>query len=183
MILVFAGGTCGDIVCGSIDDKDFVFDYNTTEIKFDKKREKLKKPHLFKSFKDKQTYLAKAVKKYNCIPSHDIDFHIRNRDNFWGITVEDPKHRLLAAKRFKLKNQPQSWKDIEKMSHSHTAEQYANTIYEMRKKIKRHAKFTIDFSEILSGRLINIIESQDIVISAEKENIYHFWLSNNRLKI
>ena len=98
-IVCYTGGTCGDMISAILDSAGGYFTNN--RVMFDQDRTQLKKPHLFNSDTEKDQYLIEAGKKYRSIPSHDLDYHIRNAHDFIGITVQDNAVALWAATRFK----------------------------------------------------------------------------------
>jgi len=172
MLIVFAGGTCGDIVCELID-------RGTMPVFEDGYRSKLKHIDRFNSDLEKMEYIKEAEKKFKSIPSHDLDFHIKNQHNFIGITVMNHKDRLWASERFKIINQPESWEVMAKSSGADTIESYAEVIDQMTKRIKITKNPTIDLHNIRNGTLIDQMQALNIdLISSAKEH-YQNWLKRH----
>ena len=174
MIICFAGGTYGDIVTVMLDSKNckLVQDKGYPIFTLPKDRIKLKLPHLFLNAEEKNNYIKQMNKKYLSIPSHDLDFHLQNKHNFFGVVCEDKNLRLKASKRFKT-----LYQNPENMSNSTSIEQYANDILEMSKKIINSGNQYIDLAQIISGNLIDVIERKhNIEINEKNKNFYKNWL-------
>ena len=169
MLIVFAGGTCGDIVCQLIDKGPMpVFE--------DKFRSKLKHPYQFNSDKEKLLYIEEANKIYKTIPSHDVDFHIQHRHDFVGITVKDHQDRIWASQRFKALNQPESWDKMTKMIGENSIESYARAIDQITQRIQITKQPTIDLKDIREGRLIMQLNAMNIELISSAEKDYQQWL-------
>ena len=107
-IVCYTGGTCGDMISAILDPIGTRFRHTAVMIDH-ADRSRLKKPHLFQSDQEKDQYLIEIEKKYQSIPSHDLDYHVRKKHNFIGITVQDKAVALWAAKRFKQLHRAHVW--------------------------------------------------------------------------
>lgn len=172
MLVVFAGGTCGDIVCELIDK-------GTMPIFEDKYRSKLKHLDQFKDDAEKLKFMKEAENKFKSIPSHDLDFHIEHQHNFIGITATDSQDRLWASERFKRKNQPESWQVMTAISGADSIESYAEVIDQMTQRIQITKQPTIDLKDIRKGQLIERLNALNIQLISGAKDHYQQWLGRH----
>ena len=179
-IICFAGGTAGDLVVGVLDPRNCLYDNQQGSITLEKDRYTMKKFWLFNNEQDKDEYIDKVFKKYNSLPSHDVDFHINTTNrNVIGITCFDKSLRLQSAKRFKSLHRPYVWDSLRKVTDTETIDQYSNDILEISRKLKQ--KFpTIDLQEIIGGDLINSLKILGHEIPAEGLRLYESWLERQQ---
>ena len=85
-IVVYMGGTCGDLVTAILDPFSTELGSNGNVI-LGPSRSYLKKPHSFSDDAEKNHYLEETFSWCNSIPSHDLDYHIRQHHKFIGIVV------------------------------------------------------------------------------------------------
>ena len=109
-IICYAGGTCGDLIAALIDSKGAYF--RNKAVMFKQERLRFKKPHAFADDEERDQYLAEMTLKYKSIPSHDLQYHLRRKHNFIGITVSDWNTAQWASKRFKELHQSHVWEDM-----------------------------------------------------------------------
>lgn len=176
-IVCYMGGTCGDLISAIIDCRDTQFDRSRmihTEI-----RQRLKKPHLFSTDKDKDDYLkqVEADTDYRSISSHDLTYHINSGHSFIGITCDDFKIALKAACRFKNFHRPHVWNEMQSASGAKTVDDYAQMILDFSNLVRQHTDKTVKLESIMSGNVLP--ELSDILkISFDKssQNVYKNWM-------
>jgi hypothetical protein len=84
-IVCYTGGTCGDLITAMIDHRDSMFAHRA--VMHDMYRQRLKKPLTFADDIEKNQYLLDISKKYHSIPSHDLDYHVKQLHEFISIPV------------------------------------------------------------------------------------------------
>lgn len=178
-IVCYAGGTCGDIITALIDPTESIINNNGT-VKLPLDRSNLKKPHLFASDQDKLDYIARAGLLYNSIPSHDVEFHVRQSHNFIGIVIEHVDTAMWAATRFKLFHRPHVWEEMQRACGATTIEDYAEILMHMTRVIKQHTDRIITLESIRSGDAVNQIQKLVPVITGQ--SIYQHWIEKEHNK-
>lgn len=168
-IVCYTGGTCGDMISAIIDPTSAYF--RNTTVMFEQGRTLLKKPHLFESDEAKDQYLVDAEKKYQSIPSHDLDYHIRKGHKFIGITVQDPDVALWAANRFKKLHRPHVWEEMTTMCGINSVNEYAQIMIDFSNLIVQHTNSIITLESIRNGTAL----SNPVLHNANK-NFYRDWL-------
>jgi len=168
-IVCYTGGTCGDMISGILDSTGARFK-NTTVI-FDQDRTCLKKPHLFQSDAEKDRYLIEAEKKYQSIPSHDLDYHICRAHDFIGITVQDKKVALWAAKRFKKLHRPHVWQEMVAACGADTVEGYAQMMIDFSNLVSQHTERIVTLESIRAGTALD-----NPILNTASKNFYLNWL-------
>ena len=166
------GGTCGDLLTALIDPKDAVLD--NTKVILPADRQRFKKPHTFNSDREKTQYLKNISKQYNSIPSHNIEFHLKKKHQFVGITVEKFNTALWAAKRFKNMHQIHVWKEMQQACGGSTTKEYAQMIMSYSYMILQNTQKTVSLESILEGYAIE--ELKPFVPDIAGEEFYHTWL-------
>jgi hypothetical protein len=168
-IICYTGGTCGDMISGILDPNGARFK-NTTVI-FDQDRTCLKKPHLFQSDAEKDQYLVEAEKKYQSIPSHDLDYHIRKAHDFIGITVQDKAVALWAATRFKRLHRAHVWEEMTAACGADTVEGYAQMMIDFSNLVSQHTDRIVTLESIRTGTALD-----NPILKTASKNFYLNWL-------
>ena len=75
-IVVYTGGTCGDLLGALIDPSSAKV--TGTTMSLDPHQQKLKKPQNFNTDEEKDTYIQSV--NFNSIVSHDTEYHKRRND-------------------------------------------------------------------------------------------------------
>ena len=169
-IVCYTGGACGDMISAILDPTGTRFN-NTAMIIDDVYRTRLKKPHLFQSDAEKDQYLIEIEKKYKSIPSHDLDYHIRKKHNFIGITVQDKTVALWAAKRFKKLHRPHVWQEMNTVCGVDTVEGYAQIMIDFSDLIKQHTDRIVSLESILAGTALD-----NPILKLANKNVYRNWI-------
>lgn len=177
-IVCYAGGTCGDLVSALIDPTDARLDTENKRVMILPVRSMLKKPFLFNSIQDKDSYVSNMGKQYKSIPSHDAEYHISKKHPFIGIAVSKFETAMWAAKRFKNLHDPQVWDKLCTQLSINTTEQYASMILDFNSLMLQHSTHLIFLEEILDGKLIERLEDiRSSKLPANTNEFYTNWLS------
>jgi hypothetical protein len=169
-IICYAGGTCGDMITAILDPVGTRFTHTTVMID-DLDRSRLKKPHLFQSDLDKDQYLIGIEKKYQSIPSHDLDYHIRKKHDFIGITVQDTAMALWAANRFKKLHRAHVWEEMVALCSANSVEGYAQMLIDFSNVVKQYTDRIVTLESIRAGTALN-----NPVLKTANKNFYRNWL-------
>ena len=169
-IVCYTGGACGDMISAILDPTGTRFN-NTAMIIDDVYRTRLKKPHLFQSDLEKDQYLIEIEKKYKSIPSHDLDYHIRKKHNFIGITVQDKTVALWAATRFKRLHGAHVWEEMNTVCGVGTVEGYAQIMIDFSDLIKQHTDRIVSLESILAGTALD-----NPILKLANKNVYRNWI-------
>ena len=169
-IVCYTGGTCGDMISATLDTTGAYF--QTTTVMFDQDRMCFKKPHLFLSDLEKDQYLTEAKKKYQSIPSHDLDYHIRKAHDFIGITVQDKAVALWAAKRFKRLHRAHVWNEMVAACGANSVEDYAQIMIDFSNLIRQHTDRIVSLESIHAGTALD-----NPVLKTANKNFYLNWLN------
>jgi hypothetical protein len=175
-IICFTGGTCGDILTVMIDSTEV--DLSHTWLGLSAERCRLKKPHTFCNDLEKNLYLDQVSLLYNSIPSHDLDYHVRQRHNFISITVKDFGVALWASTRFKEIHRPHVWEEMQRVCGATTIEEYAQRIIDYSNMVQQHTDCIVTLERILSGHAIEDL-SQWIKTDLNID-IYKRWLQQHQ---
>ena len=175
-IVVYTGGTCGDLIAALIDPTGVKFSGQMVMHPEDRRR--LKKPHIFNSESDKDNYIEYVNAKYLAIPSHDIDYHISRKHTFIGITVEDRKIATWAATRFKNLHRDEVWNSMSRACGAETVDDYAQILLDYSGMVKQHTNRIIQLEQIIGGTAINSLE--ELGINNTSKNVYKNWLDVQR---
>lgn len=167
-IICYAGGTCGDLVTALIDSQGAYF--RGKSVMFDLDRMRLKKPHTFDNDLERDQYLETMSARYRSIPSHDLDYHIRQGHEFTGIVVSDWPVALWAATRFKELHRPHAWQEMITACGATTVEDYAQIIIDFSKRIVRHTDKIITLESIRAGTVL-----QNQLLPTVSKNFYQNW--------
>jgi len=175
-IVCFAGGTAGDLVVGVLDPRNCSYDYDHGSINLEEDRYAMQKFWKFDDDIKKDAYLKEAFKSYDSLPSHDVDFHFKNKTNdVLGITCFDEDLRRKSARRFKSLHRPWIWESLRFVTDTETIEKYTNDILKISRKLKDRFN-TIDLEDIIKGNLIKNLQSLGYEISDEGIKLYETWL-------
>lgn len=169
-IVCYTGGACGDMISAILDPTGTRFN-NTAMIIDDVYRTRLKKPHLFQSDAEKDQYLIEIEKKYKSIPSHDLDYHVRKKHNFIGITVQDKTVALWAATRFKRLHGAHVWEEMNTVCGVDTVEGYAQIMIDFSDLIKQHTDRIVSLESILAGTALD-----NPILKLANKNVYRNWI-------
>jgi len=176
-IVCYMGGTCGDLISAIIDCRDTQFDRSRmihTEI-----RQRLKKPHLFSTDKDKDDYLkqVEADTDYRSISSHDLTYHINSGHSFIGITCDDFKIALKAACRFKNFHRPHVWDEMQSACGASTVADYAQMMLDFSNLVREHTSKTVKLESIMSGNVLPELNNiLSIPVDKRGSDVYQNWL-------
>ena len=171
IIIVYTGGTCGDLL-GALIDPSCASVIKTT-MSLDPEQQRLKKPHNFNSDDEKDLYIKNV--QFKSIVSHDIEYHKRKNHDFISIVVEDYKLALWAATRFKNLHRPEVWEEMKKIGGAGTVEEYAQLVLDYSNMVKKYAKHTIELQDIVSGKAITCLNTF-VSIPEESNPLYKKWL-------
>lgn len=174
-IVCYTGGSCGDLITAMIDHRGSKFMPNHT-VKHIDERQRLKKPHLFASDKEKDQYLLDIAQQYNSIPSHDLDYHIRRGHKFISIVVDDIDVACWAAKRFKDLHRPHVWEEMSKMCGAKTVDDYAQILIYYSNMVRNYTTHTVSLESIKQKTAIaNLEQALGQTISQSGKNVYRNW--------
>lgn len=174
-IVCYTGGTCGDLITAMIDHRDAKFYFKA--VMHDQQRQRLKKPFTFANDEEKDVFIQDIAQRYNSLPSHDLDYHVRRKHDFVSITVEDPKVALWAATRFKHLHRPHVWQEMQKACGAETVEDYAEILMQYSRMVQQHTDKLISLESIRQGRAVEELESRlSIKIDKAGQNFYGHWM-------
>jgi hypothetical protein len=169
-IVCYNGGACGDLVTAMIDPQEAVVN-NTLRLAPD--RSLLKKTHLFAGDQERNQYLVRASQHWNSIPSHDLEYHVRQAHDFIAITVEDWDTALWAATRFQQLHRPHVWQEMVESCGANNVKGYAQVMRDFSSLIKTKTQRIIQLERIVTG---HAVEDLLQLVPAVDANIYHTWL-------
>lgn len=176
-IVVYMGGSCGDLVTALLDTADAKFDKENKRVLLNPQRCKLKKPHLFANNKEKEHFLENIFQTYNSIPSHDLEWHIQRTDPFLGIKVSSRQTAIWAAERFKKLHKPHVWEEVKLATNINSTDQYADLLLHYGKKITSHTDKLLDLDEILNGLAIKKLSWLGYSLSTESSDLFHEYIT------
>lgn len=168
-IICYTGGTCGDVITALFDSTDTSYRANTVMIGADRSR--FKKPHTFVNDEEKDQCLAEMTTKYQSIPSHDLDYHIRRQHEFIGITVQNWDMALWAAQRFKNLHRPHVWAEMTKSCGAKSIEDYAQIMIDFSNLVVQHTDKIVTLESIRAGTAL-----QNLVLQNTDKDFYKIWL-------
>ena len=168
-IICYTGGTCGDVITALFDSTGTSYQGNTVMIDADRSR--LKKPHEFATNESKDQYLEEMATKYQSIPSHDLAYHVRQRHEFIGITVQDWNVALWAAQRFKDLHRPHVWAEMAAACGAKTVEAYAQMMLDFSNLVLTHTNKIVTLESIRAGTTL-----QNPILQNTDKNFYNTWL-------
>ena len=168
-IICYTGGTCGDVITALFDSTST--SYRGSTVMIDANRSRLKKPHEFVDDKDKDQYLVDIAVKYQSIPSHDLAYHVRQRHEFIGITVQDWNVALWAAQRFKDLHRPHVWTEMAAACGVDTVEAYAQIMLDFSNLVLTHTNKIVTLESILAGTAL-----QNPILCDTNKDFYKNWL-------
>lgn len=176
-IVCYTGGTCGDLITALIDPTDVEFNTLLKTLNHNITRLKLKKPHLFLSNKEKDSYLQEISKQYTSIPSHDLEYHAQQNHSFISITVNDFDVALWAASRFKNCHRPNVWKEMVAKCGAESINDYAQILIDFSQLARQHTDKLVKLEDIKQGNVIEPLEKiLDYRLPSTNKNIYYNWL-------
>lgn len=167
-IICYAGGTCGDLITALIDSKGAYF--RNKAVMFEQDRLRFKKPHTFANDEEKDQYLHDMAIKYQSVPSHDIQYHIKRKHNFIGITVQDLNVAKWAANRFKELHRPHVWAEMAFACGVDSVEEYAQTMIDFSNIVTQHTDRIITLESIKDGVVL-----QNPILKNAGKNLYQNW--------
>ena len=167
-IICYAGGTCGDLITALIDSKGAYF--QNKAVMFAQDRLRLKKPHTFADDIEKDQYLNEVANKYQSIPSHDLQYHIKCEHNFIGITVQNMNVANWAANRFKELHRPHVWAEMAAVCGVNTVEDYAQTMIDFSNLVTQHTDRIITLESIQDGTVLH-----NPILKNAGKNLYQNW--------
>jgi hypothetical protein len=168
-IICYTGGTCGDVITALFDSTGTSYRGNTVMIAADRSR--LKKPHEFANDNSKDQYLIDMAAKYQSIPSHDLDYHVRRQHEFIGITVQDWTVALWAAQRFKDLHRPHVWAEMTAACGAESVEDYAQMMLDFSNLVATHTSKIITLESIRAGTAL-----LNPVLENANKDFYNTWL-------
>ena len=174
-IVLYMGGCCGDIVTGIIDTRGVSI--ITGKCILLKKRSRLKKSFEFDNDADRNAYIQDAKHHWKSIPSHDAEYHIRNKHHYTGIVCHDQKTALWCATRFRKLHSDPVWKRMSKNSGAKTIEEYAQQILDFSNMIETYAHNTIELNDIINGNAIQRLEKLT-TIDVNARILYDQWIED-----
>jgi hypothetical protein len=175
-IVVYTGGTCGDLV-GAIIDPQCASIQGATMF-LDPLQQRLKKPHNFSNDEEKDNYINDI--KFKSIVSHDIEYHKRKNHRFISVIVDDFSLAMWAASRFKNLHRHHVWEEMQQVGKVNTVEGYAQLLIDYSNMAKLFATYTINLSDITSGQAIKKL-TEIVEITNISTALYEQWLSANKL--
>ena len=109
--------------------------------------------------------------KYQSVPSHDIQYHVKCKHNFIGITVQDLNVAKWAAERFKELHRPHVWAEMTSVCGVTTIEDYAQTMIDFSNIVTQHTDRIITLESIKNGTVL-----QNSTLKNASKNFYQNWL-------
>jgi|TARA_R110000823_G_scaffold222275_1_gene350611 hypothetical protein len=156
-IILYMGGCCGDIVTGLIDAKGISISSGRCIVL--NERSKLKRSFQFNNDKERDEYITTANVYWKSLPSHDADYHLRNKHSYTGIVCSDWETAIWAATRFRILHTDIVWNRMSKVSGAKSIEEYAQLIMDFSNMIKPDAYKIIDLKDIVNGHAVSKLKS------------------------
>ena len=176
-IVCYAGGCCGDLITALIDSQGARF--RDKSVMLDPERLRLKKSHTFASDVERDQYIQDIGTKYQSIPSHDLNYHVRAQHSIIGITVEDSDTALWAAERFKQLHRPHVWDEMQAACGANSVEDYAQIMIDFSKLLQQHTTRTVQLESIRAGTVLAQL-TQLVELNPASKNFYSNWLDLQR---
>jgi hypothetical protein len=177
-LVVYMGGSCGDLITSMLDLQDSSFDSAYRKMQLPQQRQRLKKPHTFANDQEKDQYLDQMVGIYTSIPSHDLDYHVRRGHDFIGIRVQDPDIALWAARRFQHAHRPEVWQSVAQGWNISSPEQYAQLLIDYGGMISSATDKLLELEDIISGHVVPCLEHLiGRKLDTSAVNCYRNWLA------
>lgn len=164
IITCFVGGTAGDIITKILDPRDLTLE-----------RQKLKKPHVFKTDLEKDLFLETT--EYISIPSHDFAYHCSRGHKLLGIVCRDMPTALWAANRFKQLHRPHVWKEMTTFCGADTSEAYAKMILDFGNMLASYTNNVLYLDDIINGHAVDRLK--ELGYQVPGKDIYKKWLIEN----
>ena len=175
-IVVYMGGTCGDLVTALLDPVNSGIGARGN-IQLDTARSRLKKPHEFANDAEKDQYLATVTDQYASIPSHDLTYHISHAHKVIGITVNTIQCAMWAANRFKHLHRPQVWDQVMQSCGVADLDEYAQMMLDFSNLVVNYTNNVLSLEDILAGNAVEQLQKlTGIAITADSSNFYKQWL-------
>ena len=172
------GGCCGDFVAAAIDSCDCELNHVQHRMRLPKHRERLKKTHLFANDSERNQYVELIQQQYRSIPSHDLDYHLRQQHRFIAVTVTDIATAQWAAHRFQHSHRPEIWQEFCQQFGIRTLDNYAELMLNYSKMIRTKTPDIIALEDILSGQaLIQLDSILGLDLNTTQQEFYQQWLS------
>jgi len=166
IIVCYTGGTAGDIVARIIDNQEL-----------SKDRQRLKKPHLFFSDKEKDQYINDSA--WASLPSHDFEYHQSRQHKILGVCCRDMPSALWAADRFKVQHRPHVWEEMSRACGANTIEQYAQMIIDFGNMIANYTNNVLYLDRIIAGHAVADLLDLDMPVTGK--DLYTEWLINEKM--
>ena len=166
IIVCYTGGTAGDIVARIIDNQAL-----------SKDRQRLKKPHLFFSDKEKDQYINDSI--WGSLPSHDFEYHQSRQHEILGVCCLDMPSALWAANRFKVLHRPHVWQEMSRACGANTIEQYAQMIIDFGNMLANYTDNVLYLDRIIAGHAVR--DLIDLNVSVTGKDLYTEWLVNETM--
>lgn len=178
-IVLYTGGTCGDLVSGVLDMNGVGINGNNCVVL--EERSKLKKSHLFLTDNDRDNYIDYSSKLWSSIPSHDSRYHMTKNHEVIGIVCTTYNTARWAADRFKNIHRPAVWEEVCKSCNIDNVEQYAELILSFSNLIEPFIKYKIFLEDICKGNLLSELK-KFTDIDRNSKILYDQWLKRNLVK-
>lgn len=172
-IVCYLGGTGGDLIVAMIDSTGVTIENSTVQIS--RERQGLKKSWQFQNDNDRNLYVEQMRTQYKSIPSHDPEYHLRNKQSFIAVVVNRKSTAEWAANRFKNLHRPHVWQEMQSVNNADSIEKYTQDILDWSSWIKQHTEKTISLEDILNGCACEALSSI-ITIESAGVNLYNQWL-------
>jgi hypothetical protein len=181
IIVCYLGGTCGDLISAMIDPQGAYIE--NASVKHLPERMGLKKPHLFSNNADKNLYLTTVADKFLSVPSHDLEYHVKQQHDFISIVTESMDIAKWAADRFRSLHRPQVWIEMQQKCGAIDENSYAQIVIDFSKLVAQHTQKVVLLDSIVKGSAVSCLEEMlDIKISSAGIEFYAKWLEcQNRL--
>jgi hypothetical protein len=175
-IVVYMGGTCGDLVTALLD--PFCIEFGPHgNVVISENRSRLKKPHLFDSDTDKDQYLNDTFDWCDSLPSHDLDYHVRQHHKFIGIVVNTAECANWAASRFQKLHRPEVWEEMVRACGATDVDGYAQMILDFSNMLALHTQDVLSLEDILAGNAITQLHKiTNCPLTSSVHIFYQHWL-------
>ena len=163
-IILYQGGSGGDMLSAIIDNRDYYFDGNLFRLhNFD--RIKLRNRKYVKGMTDidRDMYIQETT--YKSLASHQLNYHIDRKHRYIHIDCSDPMMAKWIINRFHKLYDGEDW-------YQRTQ---PDSILNWAKRASEHAYLNIDLRDILNGKLIEILKPH--VDTPLNSVLYESWLA------
>jgi hypothetical protein len=176
LIVLYMGGTCGDLLVSVIDNTHSRID--NTRILATLEKNQFKRVNELGDDANKHAKLLDLGRKFKAVPSHDADYHIKFNHKYIAIEVDSIVDAMWAARRFVNLHLAFDWAIDMQRGGEATIKAYADQIMAYTHIVTPSAFLSVNLRDIRGGKLIDILQPH--FRHPLDSGIYTQWLITNK---